>query len=67
MIIQKVAEATANPKAGMTGAVVGIGSWMANVWQWLGTNASTILLLVSIIVGLVSIWNQIDQIRHRNK
>lgn len=67
VIIEKASEVSATPKTGIVTSGVGFASWFANVWDWLGPNLGTIVLLVSLVGMVVSIWNQIDQIRHRNK
>jgi len=56
-----------NPKAGMGMASAGVTSWIANFWSWLPANIGVAVGIVSIIVGFISAYNQLLQIRLRRR
>lgn len=65
MIIQKAVEITSSPKAGMTVCATGVMSCVMNIWHsmisWFGDNGALLVLFVSLLVGIATLWNQIEQ------
>lgn len=65
--MQRLIEWVSTPKTGMTAAGVGVLSWWNDFWSWLPSNIGVIVGLVSVLVGCISIYNQVLQIRLRRR
>jgi hypothetical protein len=66
-VIQKTTEVISTPKAGIGGSAFWLAIWAGHVWSWLGENIFIVGGLVSVVLGIVSICNQVDMMIRRKR